>query len=221
MLTFDILDAGGQVSLDDYNLVIAGYTGRNIENVQHHIAELARIGVPSPTSIPSFYPLCPQLATQSALIDVSGMKTSGEVEPVLIATEEGNFLTVGSDHTDRELETLDIAAAKRACPKPVATSAIPVDDDFDWDEVTISSWADGVYYQEGSTKLLTPAPDLFGLSGARIPALLFAGTVPIANGEFSHATSWTVELALRDGRSVRHQYQVCVQDLEKAESGSQ
>ena len=49
-----------------------------------------------------------------------GTSTSGEVEPLLIRQNGEMFLGLGSDHTDRELEAVSVAASKQACAKPVA-----------------------------------------------------------------------------------------------------
>ena len=48
MLLFDV--EGREVGVEVTSLVIAGWTGRNKEAVQHHIDELAAIGVAPPSS---------------------------------------------------------------------------------------------------------------------------------------------------------------------------
>ena len=42
-----------------------------------------------------------------------------ELEAVLFSLEDGLWVGVGSDHTDRRTETFNISVSKQACPKPV------------------------------------------------------------------------------------------------------
>ncbi|HEY1174989.1 MAG TPA: DUF2848 family protein, partial [Phytomonospora sp.] len=119
---------GAEVEVVPTHLVVAGYTSRDQAAARHHIDELAAIGVPEPESIPAFYPLENELLTTGDAIDVDGAKTSGEVEPVLIRANGTYYLTVGSDHTDREMETVGIQLAKAACPKPIADTVIDLGD---------------------------------------------------------------------------------------------
>jgi 4-hydroxyphenylacetate 3-monooxygenase len=179
-------------------LVVAGYTGSDEAAVRHHIEELAAIGVPAPASVPAYYPLDRSLLTTDPVISVDGGYTSGEVEPVLVRAEGTCWLTVGSDHTDRDLERDDIGRSKAACPKPVATQAIRLGEDptvTDWDRIRIRSWVDGDLYQDGTLAALRPLADTL----ARCPAgggdlVLFGGTVPLLDGTFRAGTDWRLTL---------------------------
>src|SRR5438128_2439378 len=62
---------------DVRQLVIAGWTGRDREAVEHHSAELAAIGVRRPRSIPCFYRLGTALLTSASDVDVVGTDSSG------------------------------------------------------------------------------------------------------------------------------------------------
>jgi hypothetical protein len=53
-LTFDVAGSGETIELTDFYAVVAGYTGRDAAAVQHHIDELAAIGVAPPPSVPMF-----------------------------------------------------------------------------------------------------------------------------------------------------------------------
>lgn len=118
-LTFDT-DAGPLV-LAPKALIVAGWTGRNLDAVHHHIAELAAIGVPAPSTVPLFYRCAPALLTQAEVVPVLGTATSGEAEPLLIRDAAGAlWLGLGSDHTDRALEAHSVAHSKQVCAKPVA-----------------------------------------------------------------------------------------------------
>src|SRR3954466_16037099 len=71
------------------NLVIAGWTGRNVEALEAHIRELEAIGVKRPKSVPIFYRVASSLLTTASSIEVMADKSSGEVEFVLFALGDG------------------------------------------------------------------------------------------------------------------------------------
>ena len=133
-------------------LVVIGYAGRDRAAVEHHIDELAALGVPRPASIPLFMVFSPALITQVPSIAVTGPNTSGEAEIVVVVDGDETFVTLGSDHTDRTLEAVDIVASKGVCPKPVARSGWPAAEVGDrWDDLVLHSRIDGdVPYQDGS-----------------------------------------------------------------------
>src|SRR5258706_11898134 len=85
-------------------LVIAGWTGRDKATVEHHIAELAAIGVKRPRSIPCFYRLGANFLTTAPQVDVVGEESGGEGEVVLFAASDAMYVGVGSGHTDPEVE---------------------------------------------------------------------------------------------------------------------
>src|SRR6185369_7877834 len=113
------VDGGAPVELSPRQLVVAGWTGRDSAAIEHHIHELAAIGVPRPSSVPLYYRLAASLLTQAPQIEVLGPGSSGEVEPVLLRAGGRWWLTVGSDHTDREAERAGVALSKQLCPKPI------------------------------------------------------------------------------------------------------
>ena len=104
-------------------LVIAGWTGRNSAAIEHHIQELEALGVPRPSTVPLYYRVSHQQLTQSEVVQALGAESSGEAEPVLFFTQGEWWLTVGSDHTDRQVETYSVAVSKQMCAKPVAQVA--------------------------------------------------------------------------------------------------
>ncbi|MGB7184947.1 MAG: DUF2848 domain-containing protein [Burkholderiaceae bacterium] len=174
-------------------VVIAGWTGRNRQAVQRHIDELKAVGIPEPSAAPTFYNVSSDLVTQQAVIQTLGPASSGEVEPVLFAAEDGIWLTVGSDHTDRDIERAGIALAKQLCSKPVARTA------WRWDEVRpnadtmlIKSWihddGDRSAYQQGTLEEILPLDALLEQMhsqtgrGMEPGTLLFCGTVPAIGG---------------------------------------
>src|ERR1700755_1517207 len=88
-----------KIAVEIADLVIAGWTGRDVAALNHHIEELKEIGVMPPSSVPLYYRVGAGLLTQAALIQVLGTDSSGEVEPVLFAAAGRLWVTIGSDHT--------------------------------------------------------------------------------------------------------------------------
>ncbi len=101
-------------------LIIAAWTGRDPVAREKHIAELAELGVPRPASTPAYYRVAAKRLTTDDRIEVSGGNSSGEVEFVLVRTGGSTYVGVGSDHTDRKVETYNITVSKQMCDKPIA-----------------------------------------------------------------------------------------------------
>ena len=104
------------------NLVIAGWTGRNVAALEAHIKELEAIGVKRPKTVPIFYRVACSLLSTHLFVEVSGENTSGEVEFVLFSYEDGLWVGLGSDHTDRKAETIGVTLSKQLCAKPVGNT---------------------------------------------------------------------------------------------------
>ena len=199
-------------------LIIAGWTGRDADAVEEHIAELEAIGVPRPGTIPCFYRVAASLLTTAGSIEVPGGASSGEVEFVLIGAAEGMLVGVGSDHTDREVETYSITVSKQMCAKPVAPQAWRhAEVAGHWDELVLRSWAvegaDRRLYQEGTVAAMRPPADLIGrrFDGAgELPpgTAMFGGTLAVHGGI---APAGRFEFEIEDpvlNRRIRHGYDV-------------
>ena len=117
-LSFSIEDTHIDLTIDA--VVVAGWTGRNDKAVQHHIDELAALGIAPPSRVPLYYRVSDALLIQAKTISVLGNGTSGEVEPLLIKANGKTYFGLASDHTDRDLEQHSVAASKQACAKPIA-----------------------------------------------------------------------------------------------------
>jgi 4-hydroxyphenylacetate 3-monooxygenase len=209
---------GTDVEVVPTHLVVAGYTGRDQAAVRHHIEELAAIGVPEPETIPAFYEMAVDRLTTDPDVTVAGTRTSGEVEPVLIRANGTYYLTVGSDHTDREMETVGIQLSKAACPKPIASTVIELGDPpalVDWDAVTVRSWVDGVLYQEGTLAAMLPITQVLAewdqLGGmGDIALVLFGGTLPLLDGTFRYGRAWRMALQVPGHPTLELTYTVTV-----------
>ncbi len=200
------------VSVD--TLIIAGWAGRDRDAVEHHIAELAALGVRRPSSTPCFYRLAPALLAQDDTIDVVGQTSSGEAECVLVRHGGDLLVSVGSDHTDREVEAYGVTVSKQVCAKPVARDAWRFADvGAHWDQLMLRSWVtcDGErrLYQEGTVaSLLSPQElmDKLGPDGLPAGAAMFCGTLAAIGGV---AGGEQFESDLHDpvlGRTIRHRY---------------
>jgi Protein of unknown function (DUF2848) len=169
------------------HLVIAGWTGRDLTAVEEHIRELEAIGVKRPTTVPVFYRVAASLLTTYKRIEVLGDRSSGEVECVAYSFEDGIFIGLGSDHTDRAAESVNVSLSKQACAKPVSSEVWPLADvAAHWDALLLRSYiydGDRRLYQEGSLATIRPLHELFRLY-AEQPSLppgtaMFCGTVPV------------------------------------------
>jgi hypothetical protein len=188
------LDARGkrsQLTLPIRQAVIAGWTGRDPVARDKHIAELEAIGIARPASTPIYYRVAARRLTTADSIEVSGPDSSGEVEFVLFGSEGRIFVGLGSDHTDRKVETYGVTVSKQMCDKPVASELW----DFDevrghWDQMILRShaWIDGkrVLYQEGTLDGMLSVAELIqrGFGDKRLPdgCAMFGGTFAAKGG---------------------------------------
>ena len=187
-LTFTV--DGGSVEIDPTAVVIAGFTGRDRAATEAHLAELRELGVPTPDTVPSFYVTPGTSAVQQPTLSMVSAETSGEAEAVLVFDGDDAYLTLGSDHTDRAAEAIDIALSKLACPKPLATEAWRLEEVAGHaDELRARSWitVDGTesLYQEGRLAELMDLGDLLGatpFAERPDPLVLFTGTFGALGG---------------------------------------
>jgi hypothetical protein len=226
MPTFERQSARGadRIAFEPAALIMAGWTGRDRAAVDHHIAELARLGVPGPRRIPTFYRLDPALlAGPVPAILVLGEDTSGEVEVVLLAFADGLWVGLGSDHTDRAMEAHGVALAKQLCRKPMATGLWRFDEVIArWDEMILRAYiaenGERRLYMESALGVVRPPADLIRALAAELgetgePALpvgtvMFCGAIGAIGG--IRATR-RFEMELEDPaltRTVRHAYDV-------------
>jgi hypothetical protein len=219
-LKFDLLGLNGSkqsISTDIHQMVIAGWAGRDHAAIEHHIEELAAIGVPRPSSVPLFYRVASQTLSQASVIEVVGQESSGEVE-VFVFTHQGELLvSLTSDHTDRGLETVSVALSKQVCTKPVGSNAWRFQDvAAHWDQLMIESYiteeGKRVQYQSGPLSALLHPMDLIAryVKSEKLPAgvAMSCGTVG-TQGAIRPAVRF--EMSLIDpvlNRSLTHRYDV-------------
>jgi hypothetical protein len=188
MTELALILGGRAVLASIHTAIVAGWTGRNRAAVEEHIAELEALGVARPSSAPIFYRVSASRLTTAPEIE-STEASSGEVEPVLLRHAGALWVGVGSDHTDRKLETYSVAASKQLCDKPIARELWPyVDVAPHWDRLILRSWitteAAEHAYQDATLAGLLHPDDL--MAGAKPPlddgTLMFCGTVPVEGG---------------------------------------
>lgn len=204
-LTFTLPD-GSTREIEVRRTLNAGYAGRDSAAVQAHIDELAALGVPGPSTVPTLYPISTYLAQQVEVVEVQHDRTSGEAEWALVIGEGDEvLLTAACDHTDRALEVHGVAWSKNASPDVLARKAWRLDDVRDHlDQITLRAWVSGT---DGGEQLISDAscaalltPDYWlGVLGERGLAepgtVLMSGTVLMLEGVDQFAGRWRVELA--------------------------
>jgi hypothetical protein len=190
-LTLESRNGRTPVAFTVANLVIAGWAGRNKEAMEHHIRELEALGVARPAATPTYYRVAAARLSTTDLVEDAGGAGSGEVEALLIAKDGKLHVGVGSDHTDRKVETYGVTVSKQVCDKPVAATVWPFEEVADhWDDLILRSYAviDGarVLYQEGAISgLLAPQELISGwAAGGTLPdgTAMFGGTMPAIGG---------------------------------------
>ena len=186
-MQFTVLPSGYRLEILIQHVVIAGWAGRDAHAVQHHIDELAALGVKPPRATPLFYRVGRELLTSAPAvelaIELAGDGSTGEAEAVLIAHEGALYVTVGSDHTDRAAEAAGVTWSKQMCPKPVAAQVWRFEDVAGhWDALQLSSRVrqNGAWrnYQTGTLASLRRPEDLMARYGVVADGTaMFCGTL--------------------------------------------
>jgi len=215
VLTLSRIEMAQRTPVTLRHAVIAGWTGRDQAAVEMHIEELAALGVKPPASIPVFYRTSAARVTTANCVQVLGEHSSGEVEFVMLQHAGQLWLGVGSDHTDRNVETYDVGVSKQMCEKPVAElwwafSEVAAH----WNRLILRSFVgrERTLYQEGCvTAMLEPAELIARYSrGAVLPddTMMFCGTLAALGGvrPSSHFAFELEDPTL--GRKIHHDYSI-------------
>ena len=137
---------------------------------------------------------------------------------MLYSLDDGMWLGVGSDHTDRKAETIAVTLSKQMCAKPVGPQLWRYDEvKPHWDKLKLRSFvsSEGVArrpYQEGSVTNMRSPEELIQLytGGNALPigTAMFCGTFAV-HGGISYSGNF--EMELDDpvlGRKLTHSYRV-------------
>jgi Protein of unknown function (DUF2848) len=217
MLAFERISADGteEVLFDCTHLILAGWSARDEASVRAHMAELAEHGVPPPSTFPLFYRVSASLVSQTDRLEVLGPHTSGEVEYVIVAMDDGLWVTVGSDQTDRKAEQYGVALSKQLAGKVLGRTLWRLDElRGRWDGLVLRAHVtiDGerVLYQEGALALMRTPDDLVQRYGSPLQpgTVMMSGTLNAIGGI---RPAQRFEMQLEDaatGRAIAHAYDI-------------
>ncbi len=210
--------AGGT---DDAEFEIArmynfGSATRDPETAVAHQEEVAKSGIRIAFDVPAprIYPIAVHALSADGELFVQSDRTSGEVEIVVHVGDEVH-VGVGSDHTDRALETVSIPGSKQACANHLAPEFWPYEEMAgSWDECVLRSWVDGRLYQEVGVDAFLRPERILALLRERVDAvpergfMVFCGTVASVDKALGFGTDWRYELEAPDGRRIGAAYRV-------------
>jgi hypothetical protein len=217
MLAFERICADGtdEVLFDCRHLILAGWSARDEASVRGHMAELAEHGVPPPSTFPLFYRVSASLVSQTDRLEVLGPDTSGEVEYVIVAMDDGLWVTVGSDQTDRKAEAQGVALSKQLAGKVLGRTLWQLDElRGRWDSLELSAHVtiggERVLYQQGALALMRTPDDLMQRYGKalRPGTVMMSGTLNAIGGI---RAAQRFEMRLDDpatGRAIAHAYDI-------------
>lgn len=217
-LILDIQGSGQEMEVCVKSIFNAGYAGVNQEKVQEHIDELVKLGVATPATIPTLYPVANQLATYCNSFQVQHNETSGEIEYVLIWSDNEMYVTVGSDHTDRKLETFSVPMSKQACPNILAREVWKFEDVKDhWNQIELTCWmrSNGKeeLYQKGTCgDLMAPSDLIKNFEKMKIDQdgnVFYSGTIGTVGSSLAYGDEYVIEM--KDSvlnRAIRHHYKL-------------
>ena len=186
-------------------MVNAGFVGRDQEAVRKHIEELKSEGIPAPDETPTLYPVASYLLKTGGILEVVEEQTSGEAEFVLLLQEGKIYVGVGSDHTDRKMETDSIIKAKQMCPN-VISPVVWLYEEIQpvWDDLVMRSWVvkngKRSLYQETSLSAVLNVEDLLSFVRSKVEdgdmenMVVYSGTVAAIGGEMIAGEEFEVEL---------------------------
>jgi len=219
MLTFTIHGTTGseERTIAIRTAVIAGWTGRDKVALEKHIRELEELGVARPATTPIYYRVSAARLTTADSMQTTGPDSSGEVEFILLMSGGKRYLGIGSDHTDRKVETYNITVSKQMCDKPMAPDLWLLDDVLPhWDQLQLRSWAviagERVLYQEGPVSAMLPPLDILaGYDGPVTDGFaMLCGTLAAKGGiRPADRFEFEIEDPVR-GRRLHHAYDVVV-----------
>ncbi len=182
-----------------------------------HQQEVAESGIHIAFDVPAprIYPIALHALTTDDELFVQTEKTSGEVEIVLHMADQ-LYVGVGSDHTDRALETVSIPGSKQACANHVCPVFWPYDEmRGDWDACVMRAWVDGRLYQDVGVDAFLKPEDIIDVLRKRVSRVperdftVFCGTIVSVDKALGYGAEWSYEMqAPGSGRRIGASYSV-------------
>lgn len=196
-----------------YNL---GSATRDPDTAVAHQQEVAKSGIHIAFDVPAprIYPISLQALTTDDELFVQTDRTSGEVEIVVLVADR-IYVGVGSDHTDRALETVSIPGSKQACANHLVPVFWPYDAIRDtWDECVLKAWVDGRLYQDVSVSAFIAPEDIVALVRERVEGvperdfLIYCGTIVSVDKALGYGTDWAYALEAPGREPIEGRYRV-------------
>lgn len=209
-----------QIDFDFDKVYVIGYAGRDMKKTQEHIDELEReLGVAPPKKIPTIFEVSKEIVTQDSDLKFVGEQTSGEAEYVILIKNGKIYITIGSDHTDRGLESVSIFKSKQVCLKPIANTIWDYDEVKDhWDSIRLVSnqIVNGkeIKYQNDTLASILPVEKILEELRERVGdinnSIIYSGTVPLIGG-FEYGNKFISKIVDEKlGRTINLNYEVNV-----------
>lgn len=193
-----------------------GSATRDPETAVAHQQEVAKSGIHIALDVPAprIYPIARHALTTEDEVFVQSDRTSGEVE-IVIYVGDRLYVGVGSDHTDRALETVSIPGSKQACANHLPPIFWPYDEIRDsWDDCVLRSWVDGRLYQDVGVDAFLRPEDIVALLRERVDGvpdhgfLVFCGTIVSVDKALGFGTHWRYEIEAPGLRKIEAVYRV-------------
>lgn len=180
------------LSLEIKRILIVGYSGSNTKKIMEHIEELEKeLGVPAPKRIPTIFECSKENLTFDSQVSFVGDMTSGEAEFLIVKHNGEIYIGIGSDHTDRKLESVSVLKSKQVCPKPFSTKLwLYKDVKNNWNNLKLESYQvienQEVLYQKGTLAEILSVEKIIDELEKRVGSIensiIFSGTVPLVSG---------------------------------------
>jgi hypothetical protein len=167
-----------------------------------HQQEVAKSGIHIAFDVPAprIYPIALHALTTDDELFVQTDKTSGEVEIVLHMADQ-LYVGVGSDHTDRAMETVSIPGSKQACANHLAPTFWAYEDiRKTWDNCVMRSWVDERLYQDVGVDAFLKPEDIIATLRARVSNVperdftVFCGTIVSVDKALGYGAHWKYEM---------------------------
>jgi hypothetical protein len=165
----------------------ARFSSRDLPGMRKQLDDMLARGITGATRTnPSIFRIGRYLLTQASEFEVQGTLTSGECEVVVIRDGKDIFVSVGSDHCDRELGKQYQDKPKQMCPHPIASAVWPYSEVRDhWDSLRVYSHVvvrgRTIPFQDTPISVLVDLDFLLAMDAVKKlpdPMFLYCGSAP-------------------------------------------